>query len=109
MSILYGNLLHSTFGNNGITRKKPVPVPLRPPQISNRLICGRTRIFGVLLPAINRLSHGTAFKKRKSYTLSNDFPLSETSMFFWKSPRIRPYVLLVTEQHEDEYAVAVEH
>ena len=43
--------------------QKPVPLPLHPPQTSNRLSCGRTRTFGVGVPAINRLSHDTACKE----------------------------------------------
>ena len=53
-------------GKMEVLGQKPVPVPLHPPHISNGLICGRNRIFGVTVPTINRLSHGTAFKKKKN-------------------------------------------
>jgi hypothetical protein len=46
---------------NTRTEKKPVPVPLRLPQISHDMARGRTWVSAVRDRSLNRLSHGKAF------------------------------------------------
>jgi hypothetical protein len=48
-------------GNPTTRKKKPVPVPLCPPQISHGLDLGSNPGLRGETPATNRLSHGTAF------------------------------------------------
>jgi hypothetical protein len=47
-------------GENRQLGEKPVPVPLRPPQISHGLDLGSNPGLRGERPATNRLSHGTA-------------------------------------------------
>jgi hypothetical protein len=69
--------MQSDRGNRS-TRRKPVPVPLCPPQIPHDLTRARTRAASVGNPATNRLSYVTAvLSTAKCINVSTDTPGSK--------------------------------